>query len=51
MQCFAQEAKDPDTIAEKHKVRLSRIVVDSTRLEEDNVFRKEENQIINYFCA
>lgn len=37
-----QEAKSPDAAAEKHKVRLSQIVVDSTRLEEYNVFLKEE---------
>lgn len=42
MQSFAQEAKAPDAVAEKHKVRLSRIVVDSTRLEAYNVFLKEE---------
>lgn len=41
MQSFAQEAKVSD-VAEKHKVRLSRIVVDSTRLEAYNVFLKEE---------
>lgn len=42
MQSFAQNAKAPDAVAEKHKVRLSRIVVDSTQLEAYNVFLKEE---------
>lgn len=42
MQSFAQKAKAPDAVAEKHKVRLSRIVVDSTQLEAYNVFLKEE---------
>lgn len=42
IQSFAQEAKSPDDVAEKHKVRLSRIVVDSTRLEAYNLFLKEE---------
>lgn len=35
-------AKEPNVVADKHKVRLSRIVVDSTRLEEYNAYLKEE---------
>lgn len=34
--------KEPNVVADKHKVRLSRIVVDSTRLEEYNACLKEE---------
>lgn len=34
--------KEPNVVADKHKVRLSRIVVDSTRLEEYNAYLKEE---------
>ena len=36
------EAKEMNTITEKHKVRLSKIIVDSTRLDEYNAFLKEE---------
>lgn len=35
-------AKEQGIVSEKHKVRLSRIVVDPTRLEEYNAFLKEE---------
>lgn len=37
-----QKVEEPDVVTEKHKVRLSRIVVDITRLEEYNAFLKEE---------
>ena len=36
------DTKEQNTITEKHKVRLSRIVVDSNRLDEYNTFLKEE---------
>ena len=36
------DAKEANTITEKHKVRLSRIIVDPTRLDEYNAFLKEE---------
>ena len=36
------DTKDSEAINEKHKVRLSRIVVDSSRLDEYNAYLKEE---------
>lgn len=36
------QAKDPNSAPEKHKVRLSKIVVDPTRLETYNAYLKEE---------
>ena len=36
------DTKEQNTITEKHKVRLSRIVVESNRLDEYNTFLKEE---------
>ena len=36
------ETKETNIIIEKHKVRLSRIIVDPTRLDEYNAFLKEE---------